>query len=48
MARYHEAEKSLRRALQLLPDDLLDLGYVNLGHLSRQRGDYDNAERFYR
>jgi tetratricopeptide (TPR) repeat protein len=48
LARYDEAEKSLRRAVQLLPDQRLDLGYVELGHLFKARGDYENAEPNYR
>lgn len=48
LARYDEAEKTLRRAIQLIPDDSLDHAYVNLGHLCKDRGDYDDAERCYR
>ncbi|MBT4866219.1 MAG: tetratricopeptide repeat protein [Planctomycetaceae bacterium] len=48
LARYDEAEKTLRRAVRLIPDDSLDHGYFHLGHLCRERGDYENAERNYR
>ncbi len=48
LARYDEAEKTLRRAVQLIPDGSLDHGYVHLGHLCKDRGDYDDAERYYR
>jgi tetratricopeptide (TPR) repeat protein len=48
LARYDEAEKTLRRAIQLIPDKSLDHGYVHMGHLCRDRGDYEEAERYYR
>ena len=48
LARYDEAEKTLRRAAQLIPEQSLDHAYVHLGHLFNERGDYENAERNYR
>jgi len=47
-ARYDEAEKTLRHAVGLIPDRSLDYGYAHLGHLYKERGDYENAERNYR
>src|SRR5687768_7553887 len=47
-ARYDDAEKSLRRAIHFLPDDSLNHGYVHLGNLFNERGDYEKAEEYYR
>src|SRR5688572_23731926 len=48
LARYAEAEQVLHNAIQGLPLEHLHHGYVNLGHLYRERGDYDKAEEWYR
>jgi tetratricopeptide (TPR) repeat protein len=48
LARYTDAEKTLRRAVQLIPDASLDHGYVHLGHLCKHRGDFEKAELYYR
>jgi tetratricopeptide (TPR) repeat protein len=48
LARYDESQKTLRRALQIIPDQVLDHGYVHLGHLCKNRGEYEDAERNYR
>lgn len=48
LARYDESEKTLRLALQLIPKQALDHGYIHLGHLCKDRGDYEDAECFYR
>jgi len=47
LARYDEAERILRRALQLVPDQSRDHVYTHLGHLCRDRGDYEEAEQYY-
>lgn len=48
LARYEEAEQVLRNAILGLPLEHLHHGYVHLGHLYRERGDYVNAEKWYR
>ena len=48
LARYDEAEQVLHNAIQGLPLEHLKHGYIHLGHLCRERGDYDNAEKWYR
>jgi tetratricopeptide (TPR) repeat protein len=48
LARYEEAEQVLHNAIQSLPLEHLHHGYVHLGHLYRERGDYTNAEKWYR
>ena len=48
LARYGEAEQVLHHAIQGLPLEHLHHGYVHLGHLYRERGDYDHAEKWYR
>lgn len=48
LARYDEAEQVLNEAIQGLSLEHLDHGYVQLAHLHRDRGDYDNAEKWYR
>ena len=48
LARYDEAEKILKRAIQLIPPESLDHGYIHLGHLFEDRGNYEEAEQYYR
>lgn len=48
LARYDEAEQVLNAAIQDLPPEQLQHGYVHLGHLHRERGDYLGAETWYR
>ena len=48
LARYEEAEQVLHSAIQGLPLEHLHHGYTQLGHLYRQRGDFANAEKWYR
>jgi tetratricopeptide (TPR) repeat protein len=48
LARYDEAEQVLHEAIQGLSPEHLHHGYVHLGHLYRERGDYDHAEKWYR
>lgn len=48
LARYDEAEQVLHNAIQGLPLEDLHHGYIHLGHLCRERGDYDDAEKWYR
>jgi tetratricopeptide (TPR) repeat protein len=48
LARYEEAEHLLQIVIQDLSPEHLDHGYVHLGHLYRERGDYENAEQCYR
>lgn len=48
LARYGEAEQVLHSAIEGLPLEHLHHGYVHLGHLYRERGDYDSAEKWYR
>ena len=48
LARYDEAEQVLHDAMLGLPLEHQHHGYVHLGHLYRERGDYDRAERWYR
>lgn len=48
LARYGEAEQVLRNAIQGLPLKALQHGYTHLGHLCRERGEYDDAEKWYR
>src|ERR1041385_6217343 len=48
LARYDEAEQVLHNAIQGMPLEQLQHGYTQLGHLCRERGDYDNAEKWYR
>ncbi len=45
-ARFDEAEKLYRRAIDLDPD--LAIAYTNLGNILFRRGDEENAERLYR
>jgi tetratricopeptide (TPR) repeat protein len=47
LARYDEAEQVLHNAIQGVPLEHLPHGYVHLGHLCRERGDYDDAEKWY-
>jgi len=48
LARYDEAEQVLHNAIQGLPLECLHHAYIHLGHLCRERGDYDDAEKWYR
>jgi tetratricopeptide (TPR) repeat protein len=48
LARYNEAEQVLLSAIQDMTLEQLDHGYLHLGHLHRDRGDYENAEKWYR
>jgi tetratricopeptide (TPR) repeat protein len=47
-ARYAEAEKALRRAVQFWPTEKLSSPYVQLGHLAEARGDFKQAAIWYR
>src|SRR5262249_8613833 len=48
LARYEEAEQMLHNAIQGLALEQLHHGYTHLAHLYRERGDYANAEKWYR
>jgi len=48
LARYEEAEQVLRAAVQDLSTEAKHHGYLQLGHLFRDKGDYDSAEKWYR
>jgi tetratricopeptide (TPR) repeat protein len=48
LARYEEAEQVLREAIQGLDLDELSFGYIHLGHLHRDRGNNEEAEKWYR
>jgi tetratricopeptide (TPR) repeat protein len=48
LARYQEAEQVLREAVRTLSLEQLPYAYAQLGHLHRDSGHYDEAERWYR
>jgi tetratricopeptide (TPR) repeat protein len=48
LARYDEAEQVIHGAIEELSLDQLQHGYYRLGHLHRNRGDYESAEKWYR
>jgi tetratricopeptide (TPR) repeat protein len=48
LARYQEAEQVLREAIRSIPLERLQHGYTHLGHLHRESGHYDEAEKWYR
>jgi tetratricopeptide (TPR) repeat protein len=48
LARYQEAEEILNEAIQNLPPESLDYGFIQLGHLHRKCGRCDEAEKWYR
>jgi tetratricopeptide (TPR) repeat protein len=48
LARYREAEQVLSEAIQGSPLEHLQYGYTHLGHLHRESGHYDDAEKWYR
>jgi len=48
LARYEEAEQVLKTAIQGLDLEQLQFGYHHLGHLHRDSGHYDEAEKWYR
>ena len=48
LARYDEAEEALATALRLCPEDRKRIPLGDLGHLERQRGDYERAAGWYR
>jgi tetratricopeptide (TPR) repeat protein len=48
IARYEEAEQVLHEAIQGMKLEHLHHGYTQLGHMFRERGDCDNAEKWYR
>ncbi len=48
LGRYDSAEQRINRAIQGLGPEELPHGYLHLGHLHRKRGNYDEAEKWYR
>jgi tetratricopeptide (TPR) repeat protein len=48
LARYQEAEEILNDAIQNLPPETLDYGYIQLGHLHRKCGRFEEVEKWYR
>jgi tetratricopeptide (TPR) repeat protein len=48
LARYDEAEKTIRYAIKLIPEESLGWAYTHLGTVFKYRGDYEAAERYYR
>jgi cytochrome c-type biogenesis protein CcmH/NrfG len=48
LGRYDEAEEALATALRLCPEGGRRIPLVDLGHLERQRGDYERAAGWYR
>jgi tetratricopeptide (TPR) repeat protein len=47
LARYDEAERALTRAIDLCPEEKLEIPLAMMGHLYRARGDFDRAEQWY-
>jgi tetratricopeptide (TPR) repeat protein len=47
LARYDEAEQMINEAIQGLSIEALPHGYMHLAHLHRDRGRYDEAEKWY-
>jgi len=48
LGRYDTAEQRINEAIQGLGPEELPHGYIHLGHLHRKRGNYDEAEKWYR
>jgi tetratricopeptide (TPR) repeat protein len=48
LARYEEAEQVLRAAVLDAAPESLPHAYLHLGHLFRERGDYESAAKWYR
>ncbi len=48
LARYDEAEQLIKESIQGLSLEALPHGYMHLGHLNGDRGNYDEAEKWYR
>jgi tetratricopeptide (TPR) repeat protein len=47
LARYTEAEQILCTVAEHLPPEHLSHAYTHLGHLCRERGEYENAAEWY-
>jgi cytochrome c-type biogenesis protein CcmH/NrfG len=48
LARYDEAEEALNHALRLCPEDRRRIPLSEMGHLEKQRGDYERAADWFR
>jgi tetratricopeptide (TPR) repeat protein len=48
LARYPEARSALKKADILCPKENLHVVYHQIGHLYREKGDYQSAEKWYR
>jgi len=48
LARYEESERVLHQAVQAISFEHLGYAYTQSGHLYRERGDFENAEKWYR
>jgi len=48
LARYAEAEEILYATVEDLSAESKDHGYIQLGHLFREKGDYESAGKWYR
>jgi tetratricopeptide (TPR) repeat protein len=48
LARYAEAEEVLCKAVEDISAESKHHGYIQLGHLFREKGDYESAEKWYR
>ncbi len=48
LARYEEAEQALGKAIEFCPEDKLQCPFSQMGHLFRQQGDFEQAEKWYR
>jgi len=48
LARYGEAEKAIRQAIKLLPQKVVAIAYVQMGHLFKAKGDFKHAAFWYR
>jgi tetratricopeptide (TPR) repeat protein len=48
LARYGEAEKAIRKSIKLLPQKVVAIAYVQMGHLFKAKGDFKHAAFWYR
>jgi tetratricopeptide (TPR) repeat protein len=48
MGRYEEAKRALSKAIELCPLEKRQIAFSGMGHMFRQRGDYEQAEKWYR